>query len=55
MVKCCVFFAVQTELFNIIQMSFNFKGLMNIKTSEGHKVAKSASGKYVYYTSSNNR
>jgi hypothetical protein len=27
MVKCCVFFAVRTELLNIIRMSFGFKGL----------------------------
>jgi hypothetical protein len=30
MVKCCVFFAVRTELLNIIQMSFGFKGLSRI-------------------------
>jgi hypothetical protein len=27
MVKCCAFFAVWTEILNIICMSFGFKGL----------------------------
>jgi hypothetical protein len=30
MVKCCIFFAVQTGFLNIIQMSFGFKGLILI-------------------------
>jgi hypothetical protein len=29
MVKCCVFFAVQTEFLNTIYTHFDFKGLMN--------------------------
>jgi hypothetical protein len=31
MMKCCVFFAVQTEFLNTIQTSFGFKGLMYMK------------------------
>jgi hypothetical protein len=32
MVKSCVFFAVRTELLNIIQTSLDFKGLITIAT-----------------------
>jgi hypothetical protein len=31
MVKCCVFFEVRAEFFNVIQTSFGFKGLIDVR------------------------
>jgi hypothetical protein len=43
-VKCHVFFAVWTELLNIIQMTFNFKGLkLLIKKNMQHGAGLTAS------------